>query len=486
MSASCSAVQNRPLSCTPEASPLCSFHRRFGHAAIYDSQVTPQPIFTHELTFTPETAVEVLRQVPSAAGVVSLFGHNATDRPHLLQSANLHRRLQRLLLPDETRSKRLNLRDRIARIAWRPTHSILESLLLLHRAMTVVFGAEEARRKLRLTPPFTIRYAFENRFPRIYVTNHLRRRSLHTTFGPFASRLDADRYREAVEDLFLVRRCFLELHPSPDDPGCIYGEMHKCLAPCQVRVDDAHYRAESERTLAFLQTRGASLLAELGAERDRASADMLFEEAAATHARMTKAKVVADIPDRLIHPLDVLRALLLIPCSGARQEDEPQVQIFLFAEGCLRGPQVTSLLGVRLAREQAEVGSSLFAQPMMLAAVPLHEPSTPVSVERGTLTTQDTMVSAEERLLSAIAVLEDEPGTDNPAILGDHLAILRRWYYRPEKQQEGTLFLSEKDAWPARKIIRAAARLLAPAPPPPRESTPTPHPNREDLLPETA
>ena len=437
----------------------------------------PRPIFTHEITFTPDRAADTLREIPAAAGVVSLFGRNATDRPHLLQSANLRRRLQRLLLPSEGSSKRLNLRDRIARIAWRPTHSNLESLLLLHRAMCVVYGTAEARRKLRLTPPFTIRYAVENRFPRIYVTNHLRRRSLHTTFGPFASRLDADRSREAIEDLFLIRRCFLELHPSPDDPGCIYGEMHKCNAPCQARVTDIQYRAEAERVLAFLQTRGASLLAELEAERDRQSADMLFEEAAATHTRILKAKAVADIPDRLIGPLDGLRALLLIPCPGATPESEPQVQIFLFAQGCLRGPHTISLLGVRLAREQAEVGSSLFAQPMMLAAVPLHAVSgsaVPVS--------QDTTASAEERLLAGIAALEDTPGTDDPAALGDHLAILRRWYYRPEKQREGALFLQEKDAWPARKIIRAAAKLLAPAPPPPRESTPTPHPRREDLI----
>ena len=134
--------------------------------------------------------------------MVSLFGHAATDRPFILQSANLRRRLQRLLMPSEGQTKRLNLRDRIARIAWRETHSQMEAMLLLYRAMAVAFGMEEARRKMRLSPPFTVRYAVENRFPRIYVTNHLRRRSLHTTFGPFASRLDAERYREAVEDLF--------------------------------------------------------------------------------------------------------------------------------------------------------------------------------------------------------------------------------------------------------------------------------------------
>lgn len=428
-----------------------------------------QPIFEHEVTFAPERAAEVLRALPAGAGVVSLFGHAATDRPHLMQSANLRRRLQRLLMPAEGQTKRLNLRDRIARIAWRETHSQLEAMLLLHRAMTVVFGVEEARRKMRLTPPFTVRYAVENRFPRIYVTNHLRRRSLHTTFGPFSSRLAADRYREAVEELFVIRRCFMELHPSPEDPGCIYGEMKKCMAPCQARCSDAEYGAEAARVLSFLQTRGASLMAEVETARDRASGEMLFEEAAALHVRAVKAKGVAATAEELVGPLDALRAVLLVPFSAstgsALRDAEPRVQVFLFAEGCLRGPKVVSLLGVRLAKEQAQVGSSLFAQPMMLAAVPLTDESEPMSQRRDighTGPVEDMESSAEERLLAAIGRLEDAPGSQDVATLGDHLAMLRRWYYRPEKQREGVLVQPEKEAWPARKMVRAAAKLLVP------------------------
>ena len=411
------------------------------------------PIFEHEVDFDTERAPEILRGVPAAAGVVALFGHSTNDRPFLMNSANLRRRLQRLLEPMEGQTKRLNLRNRVARIAWRTTHSELQSLLLLHRANTLVFGAEGARKRMRLSPPFTVRYAVENRFPRIYVTNHLRRRSLHTTFGPFASRLSAERYREAVEELFVIRRCFMELVPSPDDPGCIYGEMRKCMAPCQARCTDEEYRTEAERTLLFLKTNGASRIAELEAERDAASADMQFEEAAAAHARMLKAKATAALVDDLVRPLDELRTVLLVPHAATR-DDEPRVQVFLFAGGCLRGPEIVSLLGVRLAKEQNEVGSSLFAQPMMLAAVPLDggaEAAAPAVAE-----------SAEERMLAAIARLEDGGAAADTTELGDHLALLRRWYYRPEKHRAGVAFFRERDAWPIRRMVRAAAKLAAP------------------------
>lgn len=419
------------------------------------------PVFEHEVSFAPESAAETLREVPARAGIVALFGHNSTDRPFLMQSANLRRRLQRLLLPPESQTKRLNLRDRVARVAWRETQSELESLLLLHRAMRTVFGADEARRKLRLSPPFTVRHAVENRFPRIYVTNHLRRRSLHTTFGPFASRLDAERYREAVEDLFVIRRCFIELHPSPDDPGCIYGEMHKCLAPCQQRCTDAEYHGEAERTLEFLKTRGESLAAEYEAARDVASADMLFEEAAAAHTRAAKAKSTGSIADALVGPLDGLRAVLLVPLRVPGEV--PEVQLFVFANGCLRGPERVSVLGVRLSKKQADVGSSLFAQPRMLNAVALDEkPSEQMADPSATSAVAKIETSPEERLAAAIARLEEAPGAQDTAALGDHLALLRRWYYRPEKQRSGVLFQPERDAWPLRRMVHAAAKLATP------------------------
>ena len=413
-----------------------------------------EPIFEHEIGFSVDAAPEQLRAVPAAAGVVALFGHASTDRPFLMQSANLRRRVQRMLEPPENQTKRLNLRSRVARIAWRTTHSELQALLLLHRANTLVFGAEGARKRMRLSPPFTVRYAVENRFPRIYVTNHLRRRSLHTTFGPFASRLSAERYREAVEELFVIRRCFMELSPSPDDPGCIYGEMHKCMAPCQARCTDEEYGTEAGRALQFLKTGGKSLLAELEVRRDAASENMLFEEAAAAHTRMGKAESVAGLADDLVRPLDELRLVLLLPHVD-RARDVPQVQVFLFANGCLRGPGVVSVLGVRLAREQHEVGSSLFAQPMMLAATPLagDPASAPVEAE----------LSPEERMLAAIASLEDGTASGSTTELGDHLALLRRWFYRPEKQRAGVAFFREGDAWPIRRMVRAAAKLLTPA-----------------------
>ena len=74
--------------------------------------------------------------------------------------------------------------------------------------------------------------------------------------------------------------------PSPAHPGCIYGEMNRCLRPCQQVVSIEEYRSEASRVEQFLRTGGASLVEPAEAARDRASAAMQFEEAERMHQRV--------------------------------------------------------------------------------------------------------------------------------------------------------------------------------------------------------
>jgi hypothetical protein len=489
--------------------------------------------FEHSLSFAPDRAAEILRTIPALPGVFALHGNppgagESAPQPYLTRAANLQRRMARLLAPKEVvnadgaplLSKRLNLSTRVARIDYTITGSEFESLLVLYRASAAIFGLDEARRRLKLRTPWFLRFAAENAFPRIYSTNRLTKRSLAHIYGPFASRSAADRYCEAVEDLFLIRRCHEELHPAPDHPGCIYGEMGKCLAPCNralIPAQAAAYAAEAAAVEAFLSTRGESLLSKLTAEREQASADLNFERAAEIHVQIQKVKAVIALANELVAPIPHLRAILVqkaaqhsIPHSPVipsearsseraeprdlRLEKEPTASLFLLASGCLFGPAPLSTLGVRAVREQTAVGSSLFAQPLMLQAIPLDESSTqPVilseshsgeskdpenadsdSVAQTVLTgpgapfmepsdmSGSTALNPEARAAAAIASLEARVSTSTTpdlTTLSDHLSLLRRWYYRPEKQRTGEIFFArEDDSWPIRRILRAAAR----------------------------
>ncbi len=486
--------------------------------------------FEHYLAFSPENAEALLRTVPAAPGVFALRGADPAAEPYLTRAADLRRRLRRLLAPPEAvdaagrpvLSKRLNLRERVRSIQWTRTGSEFESALTLYCATRSAFGAEQARKRMRLYAPYFLRVTATHQHPRVYATNRLSRRALAETFGPFPSRAAAERYGDAVLDLFKLRRCYEDLVVHPDHPGCAYGEMNKCLAPCKTACTAEDYAAEAARVLAFFRTRGESMLAEVAAAREAASERMDFEAAAALHRQWEKVRAAALLADELVRPVAELRALVLqetTPRAPASAQDggaafsldvpalEPadaqgssaftegrteDAAVFLLQAGRLVGPERLSTLGVRAVREQTAVGSSLFAQPLMLAAVPLAESATapgappsstaappttvgigggePSTALQGALSfdqpTPHSGTSAthtpEDRARAAIAALEAQTGTEpDAAEFCDFLSLFRRWYYRPEKQRQGEVFLPNPDgSWPARRLLNGAARVV--------------------------
>jgi len=465
--------------------------------------------FEHQAEFLPESSDELLRSIPAAPGVFALRGADPTAEPYLTRAADIRRRLRRLLAPPEALdengqpvpSKRLNLRARIHWIEWTRTGSDFESTLLLYRAARSAFGPDEARRRLRLHAPYVLRTTMSQPHPRVYSTNRLSKKSLGESFGPFPSRAAAERYCDAVLDLFLLRRCYEDLEPYPEHPGCVYGEMNKCMQPCKEGNPQActpeQYAQEAQRVFAFFTTRGQSLLDEIAARRDAASEAMDFEGAATLHKQWEKVRAASLLADELVRPLDQLRALILqeaAPLEDPEDEGRPEAAaVFLFERGQLCGPERLSTLGVRAVREQTAVGSSLFAQPLMLAPIPLDEPTpdhTPknksVILSEGaeqhpapqpkdpdaTSPTQTapsfSTTTPEDRARAAIDVLamRTESAPDM-AEFCDHLSLLRRWYYRPEKQRDGEVFLPNPDSsWPIRRILNGAARVALGPPAP--------------------
>jgi excinuclease ABC subunit C len=427
--------------------------------------------FEHSVAFSPENATETLRAIPALPGVFALHGPRSEDEPYLTRAADLRRRITRILAPPDSQSKRLNLRTRVARIDYAVTGSEFESVLTLYHATVNIFSQTEARRRLRLHTPFFLRFTAENAFPRVYSTNRLSRRALAHTYGPFPSRAAADRYCDAVLDLFKLRRCYEDLAPYPEHPGCVYQEMNKCLAPCNQACTPegaAAYTAEAAAVEAFFSTHGESLLTQLTAERERASAGLDFERAAQLHAQFLRVKAAASLADPLVQPIPRLRAVIVqkavaeprnpdpVILSEARSaeskdlrfaepdtEPEPTAAVFLVEAGSLVGP-------ARLAPTAPT--NSTPASDANSAAAPA--------------------LSPELRAANLIASLEQQPSTaPDLATLSDHLSLLRRWYYRPEKQRIGEVFFPREDAiWPIRRILNAAARISLGDPKPTPES----------------
>jgi len=273
-----------------------------------------------------------LESIPDRPAVFLLWA--AGGAPYLARTTLLRRRLKRLLAARERLSAVLNLSGVIERIEYWLTGSQLESALL-HLELAKRHFPEEAARITRLKPPVFLRLLLENPFPRTMVTTRLGRGLF---YGPFPSRAAAERYQAEMLDLFQLRRCEENLAPTPDHPGCIYGEMNKCLRPCQQAVSLEEYRHEASRVEQFLRTEGASLRESAEAARDQASAAMQFEEAEHLHQRLNRISEAQASAGDLARTLDRLAGVAVVPSAQERAVD-----LLFLAGGRWLAPRTFSL-----------------------------------------------------------------------------------------------------------------------------------------------
>lgn len=209
-----------------------------------------------------------------------------SGEPYLARTTQLRRRLKRLLGRRERLSGWLHLRDVAQRVEYWPYRSRLESSLLLYDLARRHFPQSYSR-LLKLRQPAYVKLVLSNPFPRTLVTSRLSGvDSLH--YGPFRTRAAAEKFESELLELFQIRRCQEDLLPSVEHPGCVYGEMNKCLRPCQLVVSRSEYQSEVDRLAGFLRSNGRTLLESVRAARDRLSEELEFEEAARMHKRFER------------------------------------------------------------------------------------------------------------------------------------------------------------------------------------------------------
>jgi excinuclease ABC subunit C len=406
----------------------------------------PRQYLPESLAFDPSEPGEALGRLPSQKAVFALFGEDEHAEPYIGVTPDLRRRLERLLRPAKVQSKRLQLVSRIRRIGWQITGSEFDSLLVQFRLLEEYYGPR-ALERMHLRAPAFVRFHGGNPYPRLTITNRPSQKETGWAFGPFPSRAAAERYSEELLKLFLLRRCEENLDPNPSHPGCVYSEMKMCLAPCYQGCTDARYAEEAEAVRSFLATRGESRLVVLEQQRDHASQELEFEAAARLHAQFEKVEAVRSLASELIRPMADLRTCIL---QASPTPDE--VSVFLFENGELRGPVQFSTLGMRIQNEQSG-SSSLFAQPMTIEPVPESESPAAAKSARQLL---------DARMEAALASLAEPHTPPNSTLRQGYLALLTRWFYRPQQKRAGEIFFPDQEgAWPVKSLLRGVGRVAA-------------------------
>lgn len=370
-------------------------------------------MLTERLEFAPERDREIFATVPAAPAVFLLRGGDAQSEPYVSKTANLRRRLHRLLGPVEERTRKLNLRDRVRTIEYTPTGSDFESGFRLYTVLRAAFPKTySARLRFRFAP--FVKLHLENEYPRASVTTRLGRlngRSLY--YGPFVSRVAAEKFMNDSLDFFKMRRCVDDLDPDPKFPGCIYSEMKMCLAPCFKGCTDEEYDVEVNRVQAYFDSAGDSLLRHFSAEREAASANLAFEEAAAIHARVEKLKPVLSQLPEIVQRLDRMSALIIQPSHLAGS-----VAFFRIAAARILGPIPFCIQPAEHAKSQS-------------------------------------MESRVEEMLASLAPTKAKSALETM----EHLAMLKRWYYRSSRTGE-IFFADTKGELPMRRVVRGISRVF--------------------------
>src|SRR5580698_1523266 len=340
---------------------------------------------------------QTLEALPNRQAVFLLW--TRAGKPFLARTNVLRKRLRRLLG---------ELGSTIERIEYQLVGSRLEAqFLLLELARKHLGPSYRAEIRLRL-PPY-VKLVLSNRFPRTQVTAHIGRAPA-VYYGPFRNRSTAVKFESEFLDLFQLRRCQEDLTPSPSHPGCIYGEMGRCLRPCQEAVGEEEYRSEAERVAEFLRTSGRSLTGFAESARERMSAEMDFEGAALMHQRLQRIQEVLGLRDEMVRELDRLNAIAVTPST------EPDAVEL----GWLRGGEWRGF-----------------------SRIEFHP-------------ADGTSVSLDARLREL--ALGVESGRADGKLRIEHLAVIARWFY--SSWCDGELLMV--DDWtkiPYRKLVNAVSRI---------------------------
>jgi excinuclease ABC subunit C len=404
-------------------------------------------VLSERLEFRPETDAEVFSAVAASPAVFLLRGEDANSEPYVSKTANLRRRLQRLLSPPEERTKRLNLRERVRWIEYTLTGSDFESGFVLYRVLREAFPQTYSNRlRLRFAP--VVKIHLENEFPRASVTTRLRRISgKNVYYGPFASRVAAEKFMNDALDFFKMRRCVDDLHPDPKFPGCVYSEMKMCLAPCFRGCSDDEYRGEVTRVENFFDSRGESLRREMTVERDRDSANMEFEAAAAIHSRLDKLSSLLQHLPEFVFRIDQMHAVIVQKYVQKCVQKDVQKHL---EEHTQKGTKNTGLgwPGEDARRSMSE-SVALFRVDGGAIAGPMEFP-----ISCAEHTKSQSMEARIQTALSAFPAAQPDTAMERM----EHLAILKRWCYRGSRAGE-IFFADARGNLPMRRLVRGIGRV---------------------------
>lgn len=273
--------------------------------------------FDGELRVEPPIADEDIEQIPARRGVALLAGEGG--RPILLlTAADIRARVRgRLRDPDpQERSRLPDLHEITRKIFWALCPSPFETDLRFFEIARAVFP-DSYTRLLAWKPGWFVHVDPAQTWPHFTRTREVFARG-GRHFGPFGTGRSADRFIEAVTDVFDLCRDIQSLRKSPHGQRCSYGQMGRCLCPCDGSVGMDEYRRAVAEAAGFAGGERQAVRQRLGEQMAAAARQLRFELAGRVKRKIDRLAEF-DKPDfARVAPAEAFQYLIVQQGPGRR------------------------------------------------------------------------------------------------------------------------------------------------------------------------
>ncbi len=180
-------------------------------------------------------------------------------------------------------------------------------------------------------------------FPRVKVVRSAAAGDGCAYLGPFGNSSRACLAKEALEEVFPIRRCTKAMRAQTRFAPCALADIGRCLAPCDGRVDPERYGELVRRLVSSLTSPGELL----GALERRMAA-------LADRERYEEAGLVRDRLRSLVDGLARARIDAWLVGAGTLTLRDAEGRILRFRDGALVGPDDAGPLALPCGRDRAD------------------------------------------------------------------------------------------------------------------------------------
>ncbi len=264
---------------------------------------------------------ELLAEIPGKPGVCLLAAHG--DKPIvLLYGTNIKMLVKRRLLgtgPEE-KSRKADLRPLLARIYYKISYSKFETQLdFFHTAKNIYPNSWQ-----KLFPRLNSWFIYLDNtgdVPIFKVGDDFGDKPLRH-WGPFTTKVSADRMLESLVVIHKLCRCNKNLSTAPESVPCSYSQMNLCTMVCNGTTSISDYCKIIDQAVEFMDNSVDDAITRITTEIKSLSAQLEFEKAEKLSRVLDECKKLSGRAYKWVGPMERFKVICFQPGPNFKLESQ--------------------------------------------------------------------------------------------------------------------------------------------------------------------